>query len=359
MSASSLLTLESQDFDGKVVLCRVDFNVPLRDGIVADDTRIRAALPTIAALREAGARAIVLCSHLGRPKGRSRQDLSLLPVAARLAELLDTDVLFSHDAPSEEIRHVVDELPTGGVMVLENLRFDKREMAGDGAFARELALLGDVFVNDAFGALHRAHASITGVPAHLPHCAGLLIQAEVTALDRLIGRPTKPVAAVLGGAKVSDKMGAIEALLEKVDHLFIGGAMAYTFLAAKGEEVGESRVETDKLDLATKLIEDCAAKGVALHLPTDHVVADSFSENAEAKVVQTIPDDMIGLDIGPDTVQAWSALLTTCKTVFWNGPLGVVEWESFAGGTRGIATTLASLSGYTMVGGGDSAAAVA
>lgn len=358
MSQSPLLTLDTLDIQGKVVLCRVDFNTPLSKGAVADDTRIRGAIPTIRALQEGGAKAILLCSHLGRPRGKTRQDMSLLPVAARLAELLDMDVLFSHDPPSEDVLPVIGELPTGGIMVLENLRFDKRETAGDGEFARELAGLADVFVNDAFGTLHRSHASVTGVPAHLPHAAGLLVDSEVKALDRLIGRPTRPVAAILGGAKVSDKMGVIDALLSKVDHLFIGGAMAYTFLAAQDQETGISMVETDRLDLARDLIEACQGKGVTLHLPVDHVVTKNFAEDADATVAEDIPEDSMGMDIGPKTVAEWSSTLRSCATVFWNGPVGVVEWDAFAGGTRGLAQALASVDGYTVVGGGDSAAAV-
>ncbi|MFT6159610.1 MAG: phosphoglycerate kinase [Myxococcota bacterium] len=284
--------------------------------------------------------------------------MSLLPVAARLAELLDSEVLFSHDPPSEDVLPVINELPNGGIMVLENLRFDKRETTGDGDFARELAGLADVFVNDAFGTLHRSHASVTGVPAHLPHACGLLVDSEVKALDRLIGRPSRPVAAILGGAKVSDKMGVIDALLAKVDHLFIGGAMAYTFLAAQGKATGISMVETERVGLARDLIEACQGKGVTLHLPLDHVVTTKFSEDADAKVTTDIPDDSMGMDIGPETVVEWSRTLRNCATVFWNGPVGVVEWDSFAGGTRGIAEALADVDGYTVVGGGDSAAAV-
>ncbi len=358
MSHSPLLTLDTLDVQGKVVLCRVDFNTPLSKGAVADDTRIRGAIPTIRALQKSGAKAIILCSHLGRPRGKTRLDMSLLPVAARLAELLDSEVLFSHDPPSEDVLPVINELPTGGIMVLENLRFDKRETTGDGDFARELAGLADVFVNDAFGTLHRSHASVTGVPAHLPHACGLLVDSEVKALDRLIGRPTRPVAAILGGAKVSDKMGVIDALLGKVDHLFIGGAMAYTFLAAKDQETGLSMVETDRTDLARELMEACQGKGVTLHLPVDHVVTKTFAEDAEATVTTDIPKDSMGMDIGPETVSDWSRTLGSCATVFWNGPVGVVEWDSFAGGTRGIAEALAKVDGYTVVGGGDSAAAV-
>jgi phosphoglycerate kinase len=257
------------------------------------------------------------------------------------------------------VADLVKELPQGGWLVLENLRFDARETKGDADFARELASLAEVCVNDAFGTLHRAHASVTGVAEHLPAAAGLLVEREVEALGRLVGRPARPFAAILGGAKVSDKIGVIEALLAKVDHLFIGGAMAYTFLAAQGRPVGASKVEADKLDLARELIERCAARGVQLHLPTDHVVADRFAADAAAQVVAEIPEGHLGLDVGPETVRAWSAVLGTCETVFWNGPLGVSEWEAFAGGTRGVAEALAALDGYTIVGGGDSAAAVA
>jgi phosphoglycerate kinase len=352
-------TLDDLDLSqARSVLCRVDFNAPMDGATVSDDTRIRAAIPTIQRLLEADVR-VVLCSHLGRPKGQRNPSMSLLPVAARLAELLDTEVVFAHDTVGDEVVHLVKELPPKGVMVVENLRFDPREEAGDPEFARELARLGDAFVNDAFGAMHRAHASIAGVPEHLPSAAGLLVEAEVKALSGLLRGASRPFAAVLGGAKVSDKIAVIEALARKVDHLYVGGAMAYTFLAAQGKPVGASRVETQHLELAAGLLQTCAAQGVQVHLPFDHVVAASFDENAQPSVVQDIPDDQMGLDIGPATAEQWQGELQKCRTIFWNGPMGVFEWPSFSSGTKAIARALAACEGFTVVGGGDSAAAVA
>lgn len=349
------------DVQGKRVLCRVDFNVPLEDGKVADDTRIRAFLPTLEDLRTRGAR-VVLVSHLGRPKGKVVPELSLLPVAERLANLVDTEVVFAHDTAGDEVVALTNELDDGGILLVENVRFDPREKSGDDGFAKELAALGDVFVNDAFGAMHRGHASITGVPAHLPSAPGLLVQRELEVLGRLVAseaRGRTPFGAILGGAKVSDKIGVIDALSKRVDHLFVGGAMAYTFLAALGQEVGSSRVEDDKLDLARELLEKCELRNVKVHLPIDHVVADRFAEDAEPSTVPSIPEGQMGLDVGPETVAAWSKVFVRCNTLFWNGPLGVFEWDAFAGGTRGVAEALAGANAFTVVGGGDSGAAVA
>lgn len=352
-------TLDDLDLSqARAVLCRVDFNTPMDGSKVSDDTRIRAALPTIRRLLESEVR-VVLCSHLGRPKGQRNPQMSLLPVAERLSELLDTEVVFAHDTVGDEVVQLVKELPPGGVMVVENLRFDPREKSGDAEFAKELARLGDAFVLDAFGAMHRSHASITGVPEYLPSAAGLLVQAEVAALGGLLRGAARPYAAVLGGAKVSDKIGVIEALAKKVDHLYVGGAMAYTFLAAQDLPVGASRVESQHLDLAKRLLATCAEQGVEVHLPFDHVVAESFDENATPSVVTEIPDGQMGLDIGPATAEKWQGELTRCRTIFWNGPMGVFEWPSFAAGTRAVARALAACEGFTVVGGGDSAAAVA
>lgn len=356
--AARLPQIEDLDLQGATVLCRVDFNVPMKGKEITDDNRIRAFLPTLARLREAGAK-VVLCSHLGRPKGKNNQEFTLLPVAARLAELVDTEVVFAHDTIGDEVQLLAKELPERGIMVIENLRFDPREEAGDKGFARELAALGTVFVNDAFGAMHRSHASITGVVEHLPSAIGLLVQEEVEALARMLTKVDHPFGAVLGGAKVSDKIGVIEALARRVDHLFIGGAMAYTFLAAQGKPVGKSKIEADKLELARNLLARCEESEVKVHLPTDHVVAREFAENADADVVLDIPEDAMGLDIGPETVHEWSEILRECRTVFWNGPAGVFEWEKFSRGTKGIAEALAANTGYTVVGGGDSAAAIA
>ncbi len=355
-------TLEDLDVEDKRVLVRVDFNVPLDGDEVADDTRIRAALPTIQALRERGAR-VVLASHLGRPKGKPDPALSLLAVGARLAELVDTEVVFSHDVVGDDVVQLSRELPPRGILLIENLRFDPGEKANDPDFARALAALGDVFVNDAFGAMHRAHASISGVPAILPSAVGLLVQREVEALGGLLSTENRheraPFGAILGGAKVSDKIGVIETLSKRIDHLFVGGAMAYTFLAAQGVAVGSSRVEEDKLELANELLEKCRTRSVKVHLPVDHVVADRFAEDSDPLTVREIPDGKMGLDIGPETLASWSERFAACKTLFWNGPMGVFEWDSFAGGTRGVAEALARSSAFTVVGGGDSAAALA
>ena len=362
-AAPSIPTLDKLDWAGKRVLLRVDFNVPLEDGKITDDTRIRAALPTITRLREGGAR-LVLCSHLGRPKGKGfEQQYSMEPVAAALAELIDVEVVFAHEVVGDDVTELSKELPAGGVMVIENLRFNPGEKDNDDAFAHQLAALGDVYVDDAFGAMHRADASIAGVPKILSGAIGLLVQREVEALGLLLSTENRiersPFAAILGGAKVSDKIGVIEALSKRVDHLFVGGAMAYTFLAAQGEPVGSSKIESDKLDLARQLLQKCQTRGVRVHLPVDHVVGSTFAADAAPTIVAKIPDGKMGLDIGPATLRAWTTVLGTCRTVFWNGPMGVFEWEAFSAGTRGIAEALASSSAYTVVGGGDSAAALA
>jgi len=357
MSKTAIQTLGDIQIDASdVVMCRVDFNVPLDGEEVRDATRIQAALPTIQHLLDTGAK-VVLCSHFGRPKGQRVPSLSLLPVAAKLAELLEREVIFSHDIYGPEVVQLIQEMPENGVMVLENLRFVHGEKTGDAKFAQELAALADIFVNDAFGAMHRSHASITGVPQHLPSAAGLLVERETKALDTLINSPERPFAAILGGAKVSDKLNVIEALSKRADHLFIGGAMAYTFMAAKADPVGKSRVEKDKLELARAILAHCEASNVSVHLPVDHVVATELSEEAETSNLNTIPEDRLGLDIGPETVFEWTKLLDTCQTVFWNGPMGVFEIDAFSGGTKGIAEALAASNAFTIIGGGDSAAA--
>ena len=360
---SKLPSIQDLDVQGKTVLVRVDFNVPLDGETVADDTRIRAALPTLEALRAAGAK-LVICSHLGRPKGRVNPDLSLLPAAARLAALMDTDIVFAHDLCGPSVRELINTTPEDGIVVLENLRFDPREKQGDPSLAKDLAALADCFVNDAFGAMHRSHASITGVAKELPSAAGLLVQQEINVLSRFLVMGTKsqveaPFAAILGGAKVSDKMGIIGALSSRVDHLFIGGAMAYTFLRARGVDVGRSRVESNRITEARKLLDACSEAGVTVHLPEDHVVAQTFEENAPATTATEFPEDQMGLDIGEATITSWSATLKKCKTILWNGPMGVFEWPSFANGTKAIANLLAQSQAYTVVGGGDSAAAIA
>ncbi|MEQ1567005.1 MAG: phosphoglycerate kinase [Myxococcota bacterium] len=363
MSPALPPTLDQLDFANKRVLLRVDFNVPLEGGVVTDDTRIRGALPTIARLR-AGHAKVICCSHLGRPKGKGfEKEFSLEPVAARLAELVDVEVVFAHDVVGDEVVQLARDLPPGGILVIENLRFAAGEKDNDAEFARQLAAIGEVYVDDAFGAMHRPDASIVGVPQHLPGAIGLLVQKELEQLGGLLSpdnRPEKaPIAAILGGAKVSDKIGVIEALSKRIDHLLIGGAMAYTFLAAQGHPVGASKIEADKVELARQLLDKCKTRGVKVHLPIDHVVADRFAADATPLVVTAIPDGKMGLDIGPATLAAWGQVLASCRTVFWNGPMGVFEWDAFSGGTRGVAEALAASTARTIVGGGDSAAALA
>lgn len=358
MTPSLPPTLADIDLSGKTVLVRVDFNVPLDGDVITDDTRIREALPTIVELRGRAAK-VVLASHLGRPKNGPTPEFSLLPAAARLAELLGVEVIFAHDTVGEGVEALVHEAPEGSVIVLENVRFFPGEQKNDPEFAKQLAALADAFVNDAFGTMHRADASIVGVPALLPSAMGRLVQKEVEALSALLGTPKRPFGAVLGGAKVSDKIAVIDRLSQKVDHLFVGGAMAATFLAAQGRPIGTSKHEADQVAFAASMIEQIRARGCTLHLPVDHVVAPAFAEDAPATVVDTIPDDQMALDIGPATVAAWRQVLGACRTLFWNGPMGVFEWDSFAAGSRGIAEAFAASAGFTVVGGGDSAACVA
>lgn len=357
---------------GKRVLMRVDFNVPLDGTTISDDTRIRAALPTIQALTNAGAR-VVLASHLGRPVKKdkatgtvtvTKEGNSLAPVAARLQELLGAPVAFAPDCIGTDATAVVSGLSDGQVALLENVRFYPEEEGNDPEFAKQLAAHADLYVNDAFGTAHRAHASTEGVTHYLnPSAAGLLIEKELQFLQGAIEAPQRPLAAIIGGSKVSSKIGVIEALLEKVDKLFIGGGMIFTFYKAQGLSVGSSLVEDDKIELAAALMAKAKAKGVQLLLPTDVVVADAFAKDANAQTVpvSAIPDGWMGLDIGPDSVATFQAALADCKTVIWNGPMGVFEFDQFAKGTDAIAQTLAQLTpqgAITIIGGGDSVAAV-
>ncbi|KAI0507193.1 hypothetical protein KFK09_013314 [Dendrobium nobile] len=355
--------LKGADLKGKKVFVRVDLNVPLDDNLkITDDTRIRAAVPTINYLREHGAK-VLLCSHLGRPKGVTPK-YSLKPLVPRISELLGVDVEMANDSIGEEVEKIIAALPDGGVVLLENVRFYKEEEKNDPEFAKKLASLADLYVNDAFGTAHRAHASTEGVTKYLkPAVAGFLMQKELDYLVGAVGNPKRPFAAIVGGSKVSTKIGVMESLLEKVDILLLGGGMIFTFYKAQGHGVGSSLVEEDKLGLATALIEKAKLKGVSLLLPTDVVAADKFAADANSKVVpaSAIPDGWMGLDIGPDSIDTFSEALESANTIIWNGPMGVFEFEKFALGTDAIAKKLADLSGKgvtTIIGGGDSVAAV-
>ena len=346
---------------GKKVLLRCDFNVPRdkKTGEITDDKRIRAALPTIRYLLDQGA-AVIACSHLGRPKGEWKSELSMAGVAARLSQLLGQDVIFAADVVGEDAKAKAAALKSGQVLLLENLRFHKEEEKNDPAFAKALADMADLYVSDAFGTVHRAHASTAGVAAYLPAYAGLLVEQELAVMGKALEDPKRPFVAILGGAKVSDKIGVIRNLLEKADTIIIGGGMAYTFLKAQGYEIGTSLLEEDKLDLAKELMEKAGEKGVQFLLPVDTAVNDKFenTENFSVVPVTAIPAGSMGLDIGPETMQRFADAIRGAGTVVWNGPMGVFEFPAFAAGTRAVAKAMAECSGVTIVGGGDSAAAV-
>lgn len=351
-------TVRDVDVAGKKVLVRADLNVPLEDGVITDDTRIKESLPTIRYLVEQGAQVIV-CSHLGRPKGPDAK-LSLEPVAGRMANLLGQEVLFATDCVGEEAESAVRSMGRH-ILLLENLRFHPEEEKNDPEFAEQLASLADVFVNDAFGAAHRAHASTEGVTHHLPAVAGFLMEKEVRYLAALVANPPKPFAAIVGGAKVSTKIDAINHLLPHLDMLFVGGGMANTFLKASGVNVQMSLVEEDLVETAKKIIDDAKQRGVDVHLPVDVVAASKFAEDAEALTRSTkdVPPGYMILDIGPETVKQYAAALKSAKAVVWNGPMGVFEWKKFSEGTFGLARAVAQLDATTVAGGGETAAAIA
>jgi len=356
-----LRTVEASRAEGRRVLVRDDFNVPLDDsGRVADDLRVRAALPTLRHLLERGAK-VICCSHLGRPKGRRVDRYSLEPVAAVLGERLGREVAFVDDVAGEEAAGAAAGLDPGRVLLLQNLRFEPGEEANDPAFAGRLAALAELYVDDAFGAAHRAHASVVGVAERLPAYAGFLLAGEVKALSRLLEGPPSPFVAVLGGSKVSDKLAVLSNLLQRVDTLVIGGGMCFTFLAARGHGVGDSLLEPEQVDAVRGLLARAEREGKRVLLPSDVVVANAFAEDAERRTVPAsgIEQGWRGLDIGPETAAAFATAVRDAKTVFWNGPMGVFEWAPFAAGTREVAEAVASTGAYTVVGGGDSAAALA
>ena len=358
---ADLKTIDQLDASGKRVVMRVDFNVPVKDGVVTDDTRIKAALPAIKHLLEQGAR-LVLMSHRGRPSGEGfEEEFSLRPAALRLSELLGSPVVFATDVVGPDAQAKAASLKDGQVLLIENLRFDKREKKNDPAFCEELAKLGEVYVNDAFGTAHRAHASTAGLANLLPAYAGYLMANEVSTLTGMLDQPKRPFVAILGGSKVSDKIQVIDALMDKADTLIIGGGMCFTFLLAQGKKVGTSLKEEDWVERAGEMIKRAAEKDVKLLLPVDVVVADKFAEDANTKTVTVdeIPDDMMGLDIGPETAKIYAQAIAEGKTVFWNGPMGVFEMDAFAVGTKDVALAVAAnKDADTIIGGGDSVAAV-
>jgi len=357
------LSIKDLPLKGQRVFIRVDFNVPLKNGVIGDDTRIRASLPTIKYALDQGAAAVVLASHLGRPKGKPTPEFSLRPLVDRLSQLLGVPVVFADDSVGNAAANAVRAAQSGSrVVLLENLRFHPEEEKNDIGFAKQLASLADLYVDDAFGAAHRAHASVEAIAHVLPKAAaGLLMEQELRYLGHALESPERPFVAILGGAKVSDKIEVIENMLGKVDRLIIGGAMAYTFFKSRGLPVGKSLVEDDKLDAARKIEADAAAKNITLALPVDHVVADKLDPNVATEVLKVgdpAIGDRLGLDIGPDTIKKYVQLLSDAKTVVWNGPMGVFEIDKFASGTNAIAKAVASVNGTTIIGGGDSIAAV-
>ncbi|EST55495.1 phosphoglycerate kinase [Brevibacillus panacihumi W25] len=352
-------SIRDVELAGKRVFCRVDFNVPMQDGVITDDTRIRAAVPTIRYMADAGAK-VILASHFGRPKGQVVEEMRLTPVAAHLSALLGKEVTKLGDSVGEEVKAAVAGMKNGDVLLLENVRFHPGEEKNDPELAKSFAELADLFVNDAFGTAHRAHASTAGIAQYIPAVSGLLMEKEIRFMGGALSNPERPFTAIVGGAKVKDKIAVIENLLTKVDHLIIGGGMANTFLKAQGYAIGASLCEDDKLDLARSLMEQAKERGVNLMMPIDVVVADRFAADAEKKTVaiDAIPEGWMALDIGPKTVEAYHRVIVESKTVVWNGPMGVFEMDAFAQGTIGVARAMKECSGTTIIGGGDSVAAV-
>ena len=351
--------IEDIEVSGKRVLVRCDFNVPIKDGVITSDKRIVGAIPTIKYLMDKGAK-VVLCSHMGKPKGEINPKYSLAPVAKRLSELLGVEVPLATDTIGEDAKAKAAALKDGEVMLIENTRFDKREEKNDPEYAKELASLGEIYVSDAFGAVHRAHASTAGVADYLPAVCGYLIQKEISVMGKALADPARPFVAILGGAKVSDKIGVINNLIDKVDTLIIGGGMAYTFFKAQGYEIGTSICENDKLDLALEMMAKAKAKGVNFLLPIDNVLGKEYDENTAYQTVNSteIPSDWMGLDIGPKTREMYAKAIEGAGTVVWNGPMGVSEWKNFAAGTEAVAAAVANSGAVSIIGGGDSAEAV-
>ena len=352
-------TMKDMQLEGKRVFCRVDFNVPMENGQITDDTRIRAALPTIEYMVEQGAK-VILASHLGRPNGEVNEEMRLTTAGVKLAELIGKPVRKLDTSIGLEVEQAIASMENGDIVLLENVRFHAGEEKNDADLAKSFADLADVFVNDAFGAAHRAHASTAGIADYIPAVSGLLIEKELDVLGKALSTPERPFTAIIGGAKVKDKIGVINHLLDKVDNLIIGGGLAYTFLKAQGYEIGKSLLEEDKIDLAKSFIQKAKDNGVNLYLPIDITVADDFSQYANTKVVKNdaIPADWEGLDIGTETAELYAKVIEESKLIIWNGPMGVFELEPFAGGTKRVAQAMAVTAGYTVIGGGDSAAAV-
>ena len=361
MEALNKKTIEDIDVKGKRVLARCDFNVPLKDGVITNDKRIVAALPTIKYLMEHGAK-VILCSHLGRPKGEYKPEFSLAPVAKKLSEYLGVEVKLAEDPEvvGENAKKLAAELKDGEVMLLENVRFRAEETKNEENFSKELASLADVFVNDAFGTAHRAHCSTTGVAAYLPAVCGFLIQKEIKFMGGALANPKRPLVAILGGAKVSDKIGVISNLIDKCDTIIIGGGMAYTFMKYLGHSIGTSLLEADWVEKAGEMMADAKAKGVNFLIPVDNKVGKEYDENTESKIVSSdeIPDGWMGLDIGPKSMEVFCDAIKGAGTVIWNGPMGVSEWDNFAAGTIAVANAVAESGAVSIIGGGDSVAAV-